>query len=539
MDINIPLQHHMAALLASARPGGLCQRSLRCVALLFALALSMPGHAAAAMINAANCSSAAVQAAINSAVDGDVVIIPPGTCSWTSGVTLGEKGIKVQGGGSGRIIGRSGSTVSVGVGTKTFMTQGGLDVVVGQMLRVSQLGDRSNYIQGAVTAYTGTVLTINATSSGGSGNPKTWLISTMPTTVITDNSAGTLFTINENITYHIELSGFKIADGSGTGKRIEVFRSGASGKAVLLHDCWLEAGEGEDLYWTDSNRGVIWNCSFDSSPFSLAQLAIHHQPDHISDSWTTPSTMGAADTTGESNLYIEDSDFHAFLHATDFDNNARAVMRHVVFNNSAVGTHGPDTSLWGVRHFEVYDSQFVFNGFSDGTTFPLNHWFYIRGGTFAVLDNVMPVINSADYPDKDEFDITVMNLQRSSGPNPCWGAGIAGVQYPAPRQAGFGRVTGSGTDGKGRATDATTYVGDSEPMYIWNNMSNGEINVGTSDFGECSNADSTDQYVMAGRDYFLNAGAKPGYTKFAYPHPLRVHSIGKPSPPSGLRILPQ
>jgi len=512
--------------------------SRHCIPLLLAMGLIVPSGVTAATITAANCSSAAVQAAIDAAVDGDTVVIPNGTCAWTSGVTISGKGIKLRGGGSGRIIARSTSSVTVGAGSKTFATQSGLNISAGQTLRVSELGDRSNYVEGLVTSYSGATLTINATSTGGSGTRKLWIISTPPTTTIVDNFSSTLLDITEDTTHHVEISGIKIADGSGSGRRIDVNRNYPGGKAVLVHDCWLEAGTGLALFWTDSNRGVIWKCSFDASPFSMAQLAIQQETDIVIDSWTTPSTMGSADTTGESNLYIEDSDFHAFIHATDFDSNARAVMRRNVFNNAAIGTHGADTSNHGQRHLEVYDSEFVFDGFSDGSTFPLNHWFFIRGGTLVVTGNIMPVIDSQDYPGKSEFEITVMNLQRNSGPNPCWGAGMPGIQYPAPRQAGFGRVTGNGVDGLGRSTDSITYVGDSEPIYIWNNTSNGTIDVGSSDFGECSGADATDDYVQPGRDYFLNAGPKPGYQKFTYPHPLRVLVGSVPAPPSNLRIIP-
>jgi hypothetical protein len=506
--------------------------------LLVTLELIAPSIGAAATIDAANCSSAAVQAAIDQASDGDTVTIPAGTCSWSSGVTIKGKGIKLKGGGSGRIIGRSESLLPVLGGTRVFTTTSGLNIVPGQILRISQLGDRSNFVQGPVISYAGVVLTIDATITGGSGSPKLWLISTLPTTVITNDSPGSVIDVEEDNSHHVEISDIKIADGTGSGRRIVVNKNTAGGKAVLTHDCWMEAGSGEALYWTDSNRGVIWNCSFDSSPFSLAELAIHHPPIVETDSWSRPSTMGAADTTGENNLYIEDSDFHAFLHATDFDSNARAVMRHVIFDNAAIGTHGPDTGPFGQRHFEVYDSQFIFNGFSDGSTFPLNHWFFIRGGTFVVTDNILPIINSSDYPNKPVFDITVMNLQRDAGPNPCWGADKAGAQYPSPRQPGFGFVSGTGKDGEQRSIDAITYVGDSEPMYMWNNTSNGQIDVRMSDFdsAECSAPDETSAYVQAGRDYFLNAGPKPGYVKFVYPHPLRRGS-GRPAPPTNLRVV--
>jgi hypothetical protein len=55
----------------------------------------------AAMINASSCSQAAVQAAINSATDGDTVTVPAGNCTWSAAVTINGKTITLQGAGSG------------------------------------------------------------------------------------------------------------------------------------------------------------------------------------------------------------------------------------------------------------------------------------------------------------------------------------------------------------------------------------------------------------------------------------------------------
>jgi hypothetical protein len=65
-----------------------------------ALTLAFASHAGAATIPAANCSADAVQAAINSANNGDTVTIPAGTCTWTKMVTIPDtKGITLQGAG--------------------------------------------------------------------------------------------------------------------------------------------------------------------------------------------------------------------------------------------------------------------------------------------------------------------------------------------------------------------------------------------------------------------------------------------------------
>ena len=118
--------------------------------------------------------------------------------------------------------------------------------------------------------------------------------------------------------------------------------------------------------------------------------------------------------------------------------------------------------------------------------------------------------------------MTVMNLQRNAGPNPCWGAGTSGgADYHAPRQVGFGYVTGTGKDGLGRSTDSITYVGDGEPAYAWGNSREPLANIVTSDYGgsECTGPDTSKNYIVSGRDYFNSSAAKPGWA----PIPIHTH----------------
>lgn len=242
--------------------------------------------------------------------------------------------------------------------------------------------------------------------------------------------------------------------------------------------------------------------------------------------------MGTNDLSGTSNFYVEDCDFHAWLNCTDFDDDSRAVVRYCLMNNAGCGTHGADTSTYGVRHYEFYGNTFVFNGFNTGQTLNLNWWFFLRGGTGVIMSNILPAIVSTDYGSKKGVDMIVMNLQRSGGPHGCWAAGtLNGAGYPAPRQVGMGRVTGLG------ARDLFAYNGDSEPLYIWGNV--GGFSVGCSDYGgtECGTPDSSVHYVIAGRDYFDDGTPKPGYSPFRYPHPLRAVSAVRPPSPTGLRVL--
>ena len=63
----------------------------------------------AAVVPVSSCAQAAVQAAINSAQNGDTVLVPAGTCTWSSSVTISGKGITLQGAGIDRTIIRDGT----------------------------------------------------------------------------------------------------------------------------------------------------------------------------------------------------------------------------------------------------------------------------------------------------------------------------------------------------------------------------------------------------------------------------------------------
>ncbi len=514
------------------------------VALSLGLSVVAAEAARAATINAASCNASDVQGAINSASEGDTVTIPAGTCTWTSGVTISGKGIIVKGAGSGRIIAYDDGVekLTVGTGILTVNVAGfspgfsGASFTVGETLRVFENNARINWMQGTVTSYSGKSLVMNITSTGGSGATHRWLISTVPSTILVNNSGSTLFSVTEDSSFHTNLSGFKIAQGTGVGDGVDFISGGA--QAILLHDCWIEQPganpQGGGSVRTGVSRGVVWNCSFDASPFSMAPLAFDLVP-YDQTAWSMPSYWGALDTNGERNFYVENCDFHAYLNATNNDEGARSVFRYNLFDNAGFGTHGADSSPMGQRYFEYYNNTGVFNGYSDGTTFNMNWWFFVRGGTYVIHDNTLPAFQSQDYGTKADVNMTVMNLQRNAGPNPCWGQGTSGgADYYAPQQVGMGYVTGTGVDGKGQSTyipgngySTPQYVGDSEPAYIWGNSRVPLGNVVTSDYGS-GNADSctgtvdtSANYIKLNRDYFNGSTPKPGYTPYTYPHPLR------------------
>lgn len=493
---------------------------------------------------ASDGSQSDVQSKIDGASDGDTVTIPSGSFSWTSEITISGKAIHLQGAGAGRVVARSLSSVAVGTGTKTFtVNDSGLDISNGQTLQIRRLGNAPDgtldtdewvptWMIGTVNSYSGTTLEMNITSVESSGTHAQWIIiSEAATTIDFANNVegGSAINLVADTTGHVRLSGIRFTWGAGAGERYMIIVTGTrtSNFPPLIYDCYFEIDGGaghETLLWEGGHRGLIWDCSFVSWPFGRAGTFLKVAEHADTGDWTSASTMGAADSTGLNNLYVEDCDFHAIINATDFDGNSRAVVRYSLFNNAGAGSHGADSGLYGVRHVEIYNNVFTFQDLGEDTM-PLTWWYFCRGGTGVFTDNTADNITSSWWGPKPEIVFAVLQLQESWGPNPDWGAGIVGIQYPCPRQPGMGYIDGTGLDGLGRNEDSVTFVGDSEPIYIWNNT--GTFAAGFADGTDPqAGADETADYVVEDRDYFIDGTAKPGYTKFEYPHPLREEDAG-------------
>jgi hypothetical protein len=532
-------------------------------------------EAQANTINAVSCNTRDVQTAINSAAEGDTVIIPAGTCTWTTGVTVIGKGIVIKGAGSGRIIAINQDVLTIATGPLFIATVQSARVdgtyplgpTAGQTLRVFQVCNRQNWMQGTVTSFDSSTgaLVMNVTSTSGtvaSVQQHHWAISTLPSTSISNSATQPLFHVTEDTSVHTNISGIKFLQGTTLSPSAEyVYINPASpysaGQAVLIHDCWMESGSGLASIEAFANRGVVWNSSFDATPYakggpvgSVLNVSLGDANGLAGVSWTTPSLWGASDTTGQGNFYFETNDVHGYLVQDGTDAGGRLVHRYNFMDNDGFANHGADSGPYGQRYYEYYNNVGIFTDYSDGhSTLPIaNGWIFNRGGTFVVHDNVLPVLDGgSDLGHQNDIVMTVMQLQRNAGPDPCWGAGTSGgADYPVPRQTGFGYVTGLGhapISPPGETSDSVTYVGDSEPVYIWNNRRSlgGAIvplTVTVEDYGltnpdscKSSTYDTSAKYIVLNRDYF-NGTPKPGYTPYTYPHPLTsVESSGPPPPP--------
>ena len=479
-------------------------------------------------------SAASVQALHNKALDGDTVTLPAGTFTWSTPVTI-SKAIKIQGEGSGRIIGWSRSSQTFGTGAKTFVVQNGFTAATGTNLRIWRIvtNKETSYMLGTVTSVSGTSLTVNVTSNTGSGSASLWLIATeFSTRVSLGAGANSLLSLHESTAGDVEVSGIQFTTATGTGPLVTLNYS-VSGRPILIHDCWFyQTAEGVDIIRDlDTNRGVIWNCSFAWSFWAQSNSqALHFPLNARTKVWASPSTMGMNDTGGVNNFYVEDCDFHGGMGVSDFDSNSKVVWRHNINDHAGLASHGYDTSAYGTRHWEIYDNQFLFANLGDcdgSKTLDLINHMLLRGGTGVITDNYFENISSCAWGDKSEIQFGIWCLGRWSQQPGAYDADDNCVpHYPAPRQFGYGRITGSGRDGQGHSTSNGVYVGDSEPAYIWGNTGFQPAISVTTDGNPCvANQyghvpDSPTNYIQAGRDYKLEP--KPGYVKFAYPHPLRT-----------------
>ena len=370
----------------------------------------------AATHQAAGCTQAQVQAAVNAAADGDTVTIPNGSCTWTGGIST----------------------------TKQIIIR---------------------------------ALNYTPTPAGTAGSG-----ATSRSVTITNNSASALFSFTSGNSYHVGVGGIRFNEGTGGGQAI-VF-SGSGTKVPFIFDCYFQV---KIRSWPDSQvlaiasqGAVIWNSvfmgTFNIEMVGEGSLLIKGSPRV----WTTAPTMGAADSAGNVNIYMEACTATNVGQFPDIDDHGRFVARYSIFDGTWGLTHG-FTSTWGGRHFEYYNNIFR------QTTVKRNlaeRYFWLRAGHGVFTDNQVNLQVDPGYYG--------YNYQLDIGDNTSPGT------YPQNRQPGWGH-------------NGTAYAID--PIYIWNQT------------GERAYAWGVDSVwasaVQLNREIYVNSGAKPGYSKYTYPHPLR------------------
>jgi hypothetical protein len=311
-------------------------------------------------------------------------------------------------------------------------------------------------------------------------------------------------TIQNHPSYSAELSGFTFVMTGNNGRMFIV--DGVWGNVpVLIHDNVFVLNGANAVRW-QVNGGLFYrntvNATWDESCIQL-------KDDADTQSWSSADTIGARDTTGRRNTYIEDNTFNNGTNqCIDADDSARVVFRHNTMNFSSFNSHGLDTSPVGVRHYEIYANSFNYTGSSVNQNWQI----WLRGGTGVVYDNKIDAIN---YGPKSEVQLSLRAIDDSL----CCQAKEG---YPCLHQIG------QSYNGSQLVTD---------PLYFWNNTGTWSNDWSFNRWTQsCSPQVSIQNYLQQNRDFTFATGPKAGYAPYAYPHPARGGSSSPAMPaPTNLR----
>ena len=382
------------------------------------------------------------------------------------------------------------------VSGNTYITNGSQSDVQAACDAAPDNGTITVLIPNGTYSWTGNLSITNSLTLAGA--------SASGVTIQNNNASGDLIDATSSADGHINIYWLNLVDvaqnGGGIGFTMELNRTEPTSYTVLVHDCTFSNGSIFTYAIKCLANGIIfWNDTFigdgPNDPSNLAGVECVCEKYGYTGpgSYNTADTFGTEDTTGLANTYFENCTFEdAAENCINGDDNSRVVIRYNTFNNASLGSHGQETSVYGVRQWEVYDNTWTFSTSGtgpSGNTYPLNlnYWFFVRGGSGIITANSMPLISSQAYGTKNTITLNVYSITR--GMNDDDGGTACAIQYPAPRQTGWG-WNSSSTAYWGQVDDSTNpqlLSGDtspgaflpdstgavSEPIYVWNNTGTG------------------------------------------------------------------
>lgn len=474
----------------------------------------------AATVNSASCSQADVQAAVESAGEGDTVFIPAGICTWTAGVSLGRQ---------------LNWTPPVQIESKA--------------------------------------LTI-----AGAGIDSTIIVNEIPQNPSGINDGVFMITTAANKSFR--LTNLTIRGGAtGTGNSWHgTVRIGGYDDGFRIDHVKFDRLNNHALETSGSALGVLDHCEFvnlNTTTWMQLNLSTWNDKSYGDGSWASPLSLGTSQA-----VYIEDNTFtqtSGSYAMVDAYTGARFVFRHNNVLNGHTGNHGTESTGRGrgVFSYEIYDN--VFN-----RTDQTHYWtvFHSRGGTGVMFNNVAtgPFDNLAVVKTYRMFhsfspwgacdgtnpydlnDVTIRESGIHTGTSSTRVLASAGKNWTVNQWKGYvvhNVNKDNGSEIAANTADTINLTADSytnpltwdagdgfeirkapvcldsvgrgpgtlfsgnpplpaawpsqpaEPFYEWNNTINGadaDIVGGTSDLVEGTS--------------FINDIPRPGYTPYAYPHPL-------------------
>jgi hypothetical protein len=449
------------------------------------------GGVEGATINAASCSSSDVQGAIKSANDGDVILVPAGTCTWTSPVKVdsSNREIHLKGSGMDNTVinalienalvvtgsdgkqwrvsdlkftgGKGNAIIHIGGSSKNWRLDHVKFATSGESTRLINV---SGYTFGVIDhcEVNGTTPSEFVTVDGDN-----WLSWTRPQTF---GGSDAVYIEDNNISWTGKWEGRPVMDGE------------KGGRAVFRYNHVTNAKVG--IHGYDTGRTA-----------SMLSIEVYNNEFYVTDSMSTWSSLGGM--RGGTGVW---------------HNNKWMLGKNVWLTNP---------NIWLSIH-RAGNGSYGWNYGCDGKQVKMCSnvgidWSWL-GGDF-VTDCVSDSDCPAGYGCKWKFcSESKMNLCEKDSDCPSG-------------ESCNGYVDGSGPNGYPcRQQPGFTSQMASAPIYSWNNTFTGS-QLGS---GNVNCSKSADQ-IQEKRDYFNNT-PKPGYKPYIYPHPLINPDASVINPPKGFRI---
>ena len=315
--------------------------------LSFILLLCVACGAEAQMINAASCNASDVQAAFNSVTSSTTtVVIPAGTCSWSTGVTLNVP----SGSTTLSVVGQSSPTGYNAQGSPTGFTDSTLIVdnynSDNAILAITTAGNSSYF------RLTG--ISIQGGSGGGSNNPKYGIL------YVGGNSHNTRID-------HIHINN-------------STYSPGESGALIAFHG-WVYGVTDHSQFDLGGGVGTpngvwTWQDGYNGDTAGYGDNA-----------WADSTQLGSANF-----MFMENNAFNNYGSVNDCTHGGKFVLRYSTISGGSgeapgMQTHptGGSGRARGCRAWEIYE-----NNLSGSNSSPQYNAYFLSSGTGVLWGNSAP-----------------------------------------------------------------------------------------------------------------------------------------------------